>query len=71
MTSEHREHGILSTDRNAELFFYERLLSSHHRTADAEEADLFLVPISSRLTGQVYARGGAVLQRGVDYVQRT
>jgi hypothetical protein len=58
-------------DRNAELFFYERMLSSHHRTADAEEADLFLVPISTRLTEQVYGRRGRVLQTAVEYIART
>eukprot|EP00854_Cymbomonas_tetramitiformis_P002256 gene2256-2974_t len=37
-------------DRPVEHFFLERLLSSHHRTVDPAQADLFLVPLSTRLT---------------------
>ena len=58
-------------DRNAEIFFYERMLSSHHRTADAAEADLFMIPISTRLSEQVYGRHGRVIETAAEYIEKT
>ncbi|KAK3241417.1 hypothetical protein CYMTET_48816 [Cymbomonas tetramitiformis] len=57
-------------DRPLELFFVERLLTSHHRTANPEEADLFVIPIATRLTGHIYGNHGEQLIRGVEYVQQ-
>ena len=36
------------TDRPLEQMIYERLLSSHHRVANPEDADLFFLPIPTR-----------------------
>lgn len=49
----------------------ERLMSSHHRTADPEDADLFMVPIATRLTGQIYVNHGRRLLEAVKYIQHT
>ena len=36
-------------DRPIEILFFERVSSSHHRTADPDDADLFLVHVTPRL----------------------
>jgi len=58
-------------DRPTVPFFLERLMSSHHRTADPEDADLFMVPIATRLTGQIYVNHGRRLLEAVKYIQHT
>jgi hypothetical protein len=58
-------------DRPLEVFFLERLLSSHHRTAIAEEADLFMVPVSSRLVDQINRNSGQRTLAAVDYIRNT
>ncbi|KAK3266985.1 hypothetical protein CYMTET_24426 [Cymbomonas tetramitiformis] len=58
-------------DRPVEHFFLERLLSSHHRTVDPAQADLFLVPLSTRLTEQIYAGHGRRLIKSLEYIKST
>lgn len=56
-------------DRPTEIFFFERVSSSHHRTADPDDADLFLVHVTPRL---IAGGGGKALYiDAIKYVDET
>ena len=56
-------------DRPIEILFFERVSSSHHRTADPDDADLFLVHVTPRL---INGRGGKALYLdAIKYVNET
>jgi hypothetical protein len=62
---------LFRLDRKAEPMMYERLLSSHHRVADGDEADLFLIPVSTRSSFRDKSRNGIDLNELFEYINIT